>query len=273
LKNITQRAISGIIYLAIIIGSLMMGKFAFGMVFLLITLIALYEFYGLTLASGASPFVVPALLSSAAIFVLSFLVASEMANPAILVLILPLIIFMLMVVLYSRKPDVIANTAISFLGILYVTVPLSTMNFLAFPESTASVYTYRIVLGILTLVWINDTGAYLVGITIGRHRLFERISPKKSIEGAIGGAVLTVLGAWWLNRIMCMLSRTDWVVLALIVSVFGVFGDLTESLIKRSVGQKDSGTIIPGHGGVLDRIDSVLFVMPLSLVYLLLSNL
>ena len=147
------------------------------------------------------------------------------------------------------------------------------MNLLAFPGWNGHAYTHRIVLGILILVWINDTGAYLVGMTIGRHRLLERVSPKKSWEGAIGGAMLTLLCAWWLKPLMGILSRTDWVVIALIVSVFGIFGDLTESLFKRSAGLKDSGTIIPGHGGILDRIDSVLFVMPLSLVYLMLNNL
>jgi phosphatidate cytidylyltransferase len=146
------------------------------------------------------------------------------------------------------------------------------MNFLAFPEVNGFGYTHRIILGILTLVWINDTCAYLTGISIGRHRLFARISPRKSWEGALGGAVLTFMVAWWLHRIMGMLDRPDWLVIALIVSVFGVYGDLTESLFKRSADMKDSGAIIPGHGGVLDRIDSVLFVMPLSLVYLTLCN-
>jgi phosphatidate cytidylyltransferase len=150
---------------------------------------------------------------------------------------------------------------------------MSVINFLAFPSSNNYAYTHRIILGIMTLVWINDSGAYLVGMSVGRHRLFERISPKKSWEGAIGGAVLTLICALWLDMIMGALNRTDWLFLALIVSVFGVFGDLTESLFKRSVGQKDSGKIIPGHGGLLDRIDSVLFVMPLAAVYLILCNL
>ncbi len=273
MKNVIQRTLSGIIYLGILIGSLFFGKFTFGLVFLLICLTALYEFYGLTRATGAFPFVIPALLAGASLFVLSFLVSSSSVNPAFLFLVLPLIIFILMVALYSRKPDVVRNTAMSFLGLIYVAVPLSTMNFLAFPEINGFSYTHRIVLGILSLVWINDTGAYLVGISVGRHRLFARISPRKSWEGAIGGALFTLICAWWLHRIMGMLERPDWLVIALIVSIFGVFGDLMESLFKRSADMKDSGAIMPGHGGMLDRIDSVLFVMPLSLVYLTLCNL
>jgi phosphatidate cytidylyltransferase len=273
LKNFFQRIASGILYLGIIIGSLFLGKFAFGAVFLLINLIALYEFYQLTRASGAFPMVVPSLVTGAVTFVLMFLVSARLVHPNLLLLIIPFAILLLILALYMQKPDVIRNTAISFLGIIYVSLPLSTLHWLAFPPDNAFAYTHRVILGLLTLVWINDTGAYLVGITIGRHRLFERISPKKSWEGAIGGALLTLVCAWWMGLLMGMLNRTDWLILALIVSVFGVFGDLTESLFKRNVGQKDSGTLIPGHGGLLDRIDSILFVVPLAVVYLLLRNL
>jgi phosphatidate cytidylyltransferase len=273
LKNFIQRVTFGIIYLVIIIGSLFLGKFTFGFIFLLINLIALYEFYALSRASGAYPLVIPSLITGGVAFVLSFLVSADMADPRLLLLIIPFIILIFILALFSDKPDVLRNTAISFMGIVYVSFPLSVINFLAFPSGNDFAYTHRVILGIMALVWINDSGAYLVGMSIGRHRLFERISPKKSWEGAIGGAVLTLICALWLNLIMGALERTDWLVLALIVSVFGVFGDLTESLFKRSVGQKDSGKIIPGHGGLLDRIDSILFVMPLAAVYLILSNL
>jgi phosphatidate cytidylyltransferase len=273
LKNFIQRVAFGIIYLVIIIGSLFMGKFAYGFIFLLINLIALYEFYALSAASGASPPVIPSMIAGGAAFMLCFLVSARLVDPGLLFLILPLIILIFILSLYSDKPDGMRNTAISFLGLVYVSLPLCVINFLAFPAGNEHAYTHRIILGIMTLVWINDSGAYLVGMSIGRHRLFERISPKKSWEGAIGGGILTLICALWLNQIMGVLGRTDWLILALIVSVFGVFGDLTESLFKRSVGQKDSGKIIPGHGGLLDRIDSILFVMPMAAVYLSLSNL
>jgi phosphatidate cytidylyltransferase len=213
------------------------------------------------------------LITGGVAFVLAFLVSADMADPRLLLLIIPFLISIFILSLFSDKPDVMRNTAISFMGIVYVSIPMSVINFLAFPSGNDYAYTHRVILGIMTLVWINDSGAYLVGMSIGRHRLFERISPKKSWEGAIGGALLTLICALWLHLIMGALERTDWLVLALIVSVFGVFGDLTESLFKRSVGQKDSGKIIPGHGGLLDRIDSILFVMPLAAVYLILSNL
>jgi phosphatidate cytidylyltransferase len=273
LKNFIQRVAFGIIYLVIIIGSLFFGRFAFGFIFLVINLVALYEFYALTEATGSAPPVFPSLVAGGVVFITAFLVSAQVAGPGLLLLIIPFIILIFILALYSGEKDVMKNTALSIMGIVYVSVPLSVINLLAFPQENASGYTHRIILGILTLVWINDSGAYLTGMAFGRHRLFERISPGKSWEGAIGGAILTLIAALWLHLIMGALNRTDWLIFALIVSVFGVFGDLTESLFKRSVGQKDSGKIMPGHGGLLDRIDSILFVMPLAAVYLVLSNL
>ena len=127
-------------------------------------------------------------------------------------------------------------------------------------------------MGILTLVWINDTAAYVTGSTRGKHKLFPRISPKKSWEGLLGGTLFTFIAALWMNRLMGTLSVSHWLFLAAIVSVFGVYGDLVESFIKRNADKKDSGSLIPGHGGVLDRIDSILFVMPASVIYLVFST-
>jgi phosphatidate cytidylyltransferase len=256
-----------------IIGSLFLGEYAFGAVFLLILLLALYEFYDLAFASGASPFSGPGLFAGAIVFIITFLVSSGITGPRVQVLIFPLMILLIIIALYSLRTNIINSIAVTLLGILYVSFPLATMNYLVFPASNSYVYTHRIVLGILTLVWINDTGAYIIGISIGHHRLFPRISPKKSWEGAIGGTFLTLLAALWMKQIMGMLTQTNWIVIAAIVSVFGVYGDLAESLFKRSVNIKDSGTVIPGHGGMLDRIDSILFAMPMSFVYLMLNKL
>ncbi len=268
LRNLIQRTLSGIVYLGVIIGPLFAGKVPFGIVFLLIALLALYEFYGMVLASDASPFIVPSLVTATLLYVLAYLVAASVLPLRMLTLMFPLLIFLFLTALYSQRPEVIRNTAVSLLGVLYVMVPFASMNFLAFPADAGGAYTHRIILGILILIWLNDTGAYLVGITLGRHRLFERISPKKSWEGAIGGTLITLAAAWWMKDLMGILETQPWMVLAGIVSVFGVFGDLSESLFKRSVNMKDSGTLIPGHGGVLDRVDSILFVMPVSLCYL-----
>ena len=195
MKNFIQRVAFGIIYLVIIIGSLFLGKFAFGFIFLLINLIALYEFYALTMSSGASPQIILSLITGGVVFILSFLGSARLVDPGLLILILPFLILIFILALFSEKPDVIKNTAISFMGIVYVAIPMSVINLMAFPSSNAFDYTHRIILGILTLVWVNDSAAYLVGMTIGRHRLFGRISPKKSWEGAMEGAVLTLICA------------------------------------------------------------------------------
>jgi phosphatidate cytidylyltransferase len=126
-----------------------------------------------------------------------------------------------------------------------------------------------IIIGFFLLIWANDTGAYLAGVSFGRHKLFERISPKKSWEGFFGGVVSAVTAAWFLSGWLGVVDRTHWIIIAVIVSVAGTYGDLVESMLKRSTGIKDSGSIMPGHGGFLDRFDSAIISFPL--VYLFIS--
>jgi phosphatidate cytidylyltransferase len=273
LKNLLKRTVSGIIYLVILIGSLLLGKYTFGAVFLFIGLLALFEFYDLIGISGFTHTSVTGLVFGTMIFVLAFLVASRMLSNNYLFVIGLLLVLSFILALYSSKNNFIKDLAKAFVGILYIITPLALTNCLVFPAGNGHEYTYRIILGILIMVWINDTGAYIAGSTMGRHKLFPRISPKKSWEGLIGGTLMTIIPAFWMNRVMGILSITDWIILAVIVSVFGVYGDLTESLIKRNAGRKDSGTLIPGHGGVLDRIDSILFVIPVSFIYLIFNDL
>jgi phosphatidate cytidylyltransferase len=146
-------------------------------------------------------------------------------------------------------------------GLVYIAIPYSLLAFLVFPGANNHQYTSGILLGLLALIWLNDTGAYVFGMLFGKHRLFERISPKKSWEGAIGGTIVTIVLGYCMNFFVPFLSRADWIILSLLVSVFGVFGDLFESLLKRSAGVKDSGNLMPGHGGILDRMDSLLLYL------------
>jgi len=251
---------------------MLLGKYTFGATFLIILLLALLEFYKLMFASGSNPFTIPGIISGVVVFIIAFLVSSGVIGYTLLTLFFPMMIWIIITALYSHKENTIHNMAITLFGIFYISLPLAAMNYLVFPASNGNEYTYKIALGILILIWINDTCAYLVGMSIGRNRLFPRISPRKSWEGTIGGTILTLLASWWMNSLMGMLAQVNWLVIGIIVSVFGIYGDLTESLIKRSANFKDSGKIMPGHGGILDRIDSVLFVMPMVFVYLLLSN-
>jgi phosphatidate cytidylyltransferase len=273
LKNLLQRTISGLIYLIIIIGSLFVGKLAFGAVLLFMGILALIEFSQLSNGSWRTLYTYFVLSAGAIIFILSFLAASRVIPLYWLTLLLLVPVLLFITAIYSLKQNVVNKIAISFLGIAYIIIPLALINYIIFPNSNNNEYTHRVILGILSLVWVNDTGAYIVGMPFGRHKLFPRVSPKKSWEGFAGATVFTLLASFWLNRVFGDLSKTDWIILGCIVSVFGVYGDLAESIIKRDVNKKESGNLIPGHGGILDRIDSLLFVIPVSFLYMIIKGL
>lgn len=273
LSNLLKRTLSGIIYLVIIIGAFFLGKYAYGALFLMVGILALIEYYHLTGIQPYDTLGIGGMVAGAFLFVLSFLVSSQIIPENLLSFAVVLPVIALVWALYQEKSGVIAELSKVFLGILYIIVPLSITNYLVFPADNGYMYTHRIALGILALVWINDTGAYVSGMLFGRHKLFPRISPKKSWEGLIGGTIFTFITALWMDSLMGILTVSDWIFIAGIVSVFGIFGDLTESLLKRNAGRKDSGDLIPGHGGVLDRFDSFLFVIPATFVYLMLSRL
>jgi phosphatidate cytidylyltransferase len=140
------------------------------------------------------------------------------------------------------------------------------------PATLSGPYHYGVVLGFLVILWLNDTGAYFVGSLIGKHKLFERISPGKTWEGSAGGAFFAVLTAWGISFIFKQLDGMQWMILAILIVISGTLGDLVESMLKRSLGIKDSGTILPGHGGLLDRFDAVLLSAPFVFVYLVLIS-
>lgn len=177
--------------------------------------------------------------------------------------------------LYAKSENAVNDWAYTMLGQMYVALPLSMINVLAFNAATdGSIrFNYIIPLSIFIFLWTNDTGAYCTGSLIGRHKLFPRVSPAKSWEGSIGGAVLVMAASWIVGTYAMdhgadVLTVPQWLGLGLVVVVFGTWGDLVESLFKRTLGIKDSGTILPGHGGMLDRFDSSLMAMPAAVVYL-----
>lgn len=174
----------------------------------------------------------------------------------------------------TKKPFI--NIGITFLGVLYVALPFSLLNFIAFPDLHLHLlqnerYNPHILLGMIYMIWINDTGAYLVGSKFGKTKLFERISPKKSWEGSIGGAAFALIGAYIISIYYTDIEMIDWFIISGIVIVFGTLGDLVKSLLKRSIGVKDSGTILPGHGGILDRFDSIILSSPFVLIYIVIK--
>ena len=157
------------------------------------------------------------------------------------------------------------NIAITILAVCYVAIPFSFYLALGFMGAG---FSYILPLSLLLLIWANDSGAYIFGVTLGKHRLFERHSPKKSWEGFVGGIFIASLVAWILSGYVNTIAPTHWLMLAILVGLVGTFGDLVESMFKRSLNIKDSGSFLPGHGGLLDRFDSLIFAAPLVYIYL-----
>jgi phosphatidate cytidylyltransferase len=262
LKTIFIRALSGATYVGLVIGSLFLHPFAFAMVLLFFNLVALIEFQKFL------PFVKPDILfvftGSAAFILAHFILAGWISDKWFyLLLLLPLLITT--AALYEKERNPLENISSGVFGILYITLPLSLLNGINLNHSGDFAY---LVLCIFLLIWTNDTFAYLSGLSFGKHKLFERISPKKTWEGFFGGFVAVLVVAWFIFPLLKEMGRIEWIILAAIISISSVFGDFAESLFKRAANLKDSGNIMPGHGGILDRIDSLLFVAPVVYIYL-----
>jgi phosphatidate cytidylyltransferase len=195
------------------------------------------------------------------------------------------VIYLLIAELYLKQEDPVQDWAYTMLSQMYIALPFSLLNVLAFTANSSGMVVFNTLLplSVFIFLWVNDTGAYCVGSLLGRHKLFPRISPGKSWEGSIGGAVFVLAVAYgigWLDNMEIadanhtssifagMLSIPEWLGLGLVVVIFGTWGDLVESLFKRTLGIKDSGSILPGHGGMLDRFDSSLLAIPAAVVYL-----
>lgn len=267
MKNLLIRSLTGIVFVATILAGLYFGEYTFGILFLAILIGALYEFFNVTSETGFKPHRVLASITGALTFVLSFLIASGHLSAIWFFSIFPFILITFVNELFANKKHSLQNIAISLAGLIYATVPLSLSNYLVFSEFHGH-YTPKLFLALLIIIWVYDSGAYLFGVSFGKHRLFERISPKKSWEGAIGGTLVAVAVSALISRYITEISMVHWIVLGFLIVVSATLGDLTESMIKRQFGVKDSGTIFPGHGGILDRFDSLLFAIPVFVCYL-----
>lgn len=277
LKNLITRSITGILYVAILV-TCFLQAFNMVIVFALITGLATWEFTGLvnehkhvnvnrliTTVAGVYFFLAVAGVNSGAI-----------QTNAVFVPYLLTIIYLFISGLYTKSGDSVNDWAYTMLSQMYIALPLSTINVIAFRQAADGLnyYYYLLPLSIFIFLWTNDTGAYCTGSLFGKHKLFPRISPAKSWEGSIGGGILVLIVASVMYYIesqgenLSGLNLIEWLGLGLVVVVFGTWGDLVESLLKRTLGIKDSGYILPGHGGILDRLDSSLMAIPASVIYL-----
>lgn len=277
MKNLIVRAITGVFFVAAIVVSFL-NPMAMVFLFAIVTGLTIWEFTGLV---NEIPGVTVNRFINTVAGVYFFLAmagyVSGFANSsAFFVPYLLTIIYLFISELYLRAEDPVHNWAYSMLSQMYIALPFSTINALAFVQQGDGTVSFvsLLPLSIFIFLWVSDTGAYCCGSLLGRHKLFPRVSPGKSWEGSIGGAVFVLIAAcvmWYFTTGddgKSILTLPAWIGLGLVVVVFGTWGDLVESLFKRHLGIKDSGNILPGHGGMLDRFDSSLMAFPASLVYI-----
>jgi phosphatidate cytidylyltransferase len=259
-ENVT-RAISGAVYIALLVFCTLFSPITFHILFTVFMCLSIYEFSKMTLYKSYYLFAIGGILIS----VLFFL--SKLPPVNLIYLAFGCVVFNILLLINLFKN-------ISFHKyhkkhshfFLYITLPFILL--LSLPNFTNPAK-YEIVLAMFIMIWCNDTFAYLVGKSIGKHKLLERVSPKKTIEGFIGGIVFTLLASILISQFYTFFNVTLWIISALIISIFGTLGDLVESKFKREAGVKDSGNIMPGHGGILDRLDSAIFVIPFLYIFYL----
>ena len=277
MNNFIVRTITGVLFVAVLVCSFLRPQ-AMVLLFALITGLTIWEFTGLV--NGREKVTVNRMISTVAGVYFFFAVAgfsSDLTPSAVFIPYLVSIIYLMVAELYLKNEDPIHDWAYTMMAQLYIALPFSLLNTLAFHSTPQGLVTYDAVLplSVFVFLWMNDTGAYLCGSLLGKHKLFPRISPGKRWEGSIGGGILVIAVAvlvWYLTDQNQMnqlgLTAIEWAGLGLTVVVFGTWGDLVESLFKRTLGIKDSGNILPGHGGMLDRFDSSLLAIPAAVVYL-----
>lgn len=277
LTNMTVRAFTGVLFVTIMV-TCFFQPVAMVFLFALITCLSLWEYSGLV--NNIEDVTINRFISTVAgvylFLAISAVNSGFVQTNAVFMPYLLTIIYLLVSELYTKNKNAIHDLSYTMLGQMYVALPLSMINVLAFRTATdGNIHFYYLLpLSVFIFLWTNDTGAYCVGSLFGKHKLFPRISPAKSWEGSIGGGVLVLVAAFLVSLLdqnhgnLSGLNTLQWLGLGLVVTVFGTWGDLVESLIKRTLGIKDSGTILPGHGGMLDRFDSSLLAIPASAVYI-----
>lgn len=283
-----KRAISGAVYIALLLTSILFSTESFITLFGVFLIITIYEFSNIVNLNKVFSILFGTLVYSSIILVshynkqsTKFLNETFNTNISLETNIKQLDLILLAITIVVSIKCIIflfydsvqkVSTSSKYLYLLgYITLPFVFIVKISFGTND---YNPKIILGLFVLIWTNDTFAYLVGKSMGKHKLFERVSPKKTIEGFMGGVVFAAFAGFLISKLYIQpkpeFSNTSiliWTIIALIVSIFGTIGDLIESKFKRIAGIKDSGSIMPGHGGILDRLDSVIFVAPIIFLF------
>lgn len=261
------RAITAFFFTLVMLGSVLLGAYTFAVFYLVLSVVALLEYYKLLKMAGVQPQQKLGVVLALAIFLALATYHFYPYEPKYLLLLIPLFFSVFMAALYTKATQPFANIAYTFTGLIYVTLPFCFFFALGF-LGHFNTYNFHLPLAFLLMLWANDSGAYLFGVKLGKTKLFERHSPKKTWEGFLGG-MLTSLGvSYIIGLYFTELNALVWAGMAMLIVCFGTLGDLVESMLKRSLGTKDSGSFLPGHGGFLDRFDGLLIAAPMVYVYL-----
>lgn len=272
LKDIATRAAAGTLYILFILLGVLGGRVSFLIIFGAILGISLFEFYKMMEKDTEHAISkIFNIIMGVVIFFTVFLYLEEISFIALPIAVLLYLLILISSAIFIKRLDILHGIIYSGFGQMYITMPLSMLMFMSysFPSESGGVgYQYAPVLAMFVIIWVNDTAAYFFGSLLGKRKLIEHISPKKSVEGFIAGIFFSLVASFVFAAIYTNYSTIFWLIFAAVVALFGTLGDLFESLIKRTSSVKDSGSIIPGHGGILDRIDSMLVAIPAIYIYL-----
>lgn len=279
MSNLAQRLITGSIFVVVLVGCIVLDWRSLFVLLASITVLGQNEFYKLATKANAEPNRIAGIAAGLFLLIGSFYIGIEFKwGVALLILIIPLLFTFFLAELWRKKNNPFANIAWTIIGIIYIALPMALLSFAFGPKVTSLVeaerslsiinYNFKPILALFILIWVSDSMAYVCGRLLGKRKLWERISPKKTWEGFIGGLIFCVatgslLGYYWISEHITD-TAIMWGIIALVVSVTGMLGDLVESMFKRSIDVKDSGTILPGHGGILDRFDAMFIAAPFA---------
>ncbi|WP_172594265.1 phosphatidate cytidylyltransferase [Mariniphaga sediminis] len=269
MKDLSRRSITGVVYVVLMLAGAAFHPLLFAVVFGTFLYLTQLEFYQLLEKAGSAPRKTAGLALGLLFFIICFGMVNNLLPAKSYLIFIPALTFIFLFEAFSEKSGILQNSAVTFTGFVYVAVPFSLLNFMVHPGyPNYPVFNAKILIGVFFIVWVYDSMAYMAGSMFGKHKIHKKISPNKSWEGLIAGTVFALLTGILNSVIFQHPSVLNWLAISVIVVLFGTLGDLFESIIKRRLNVKDSGTILPGHGGLLDRFDSLLFVIPVVYVWL-----
>jgi phosphatidate cytidylyltransferase len=269
-SNFLQRTLTGFLFVAAVVVCTLWSEFSFFFLLFVVNFLCLLEFYELVLPDKSWIEKYLGIIAGSIIYVMFSMIFSANLSIAWYYHLIPVFLTIFIIKLFEKSHNEFSTLAFQVLGLMYITLPIVMLTKMGFFNSFD--YSAGLPMGFFLLLWTSDTGAYLAGRSFGKHKLFERVSPKKTWEGSFGGLILTLAVAYGISFLFDDVNTIDWLIIGALIVVFGTFGDLFESLLKRNLHIKDSGKILPGHGGVLDRFDGLFLAVPAVFFYLLFTN-